>query len=104
MILKKIKVPHFFIISILFSLLVLLIERSININYDYHPDSQTYLNNSSEDLIISFYQNPIQFLGSFYYVWVSFFFANNFSIIFKVIEISSFSYSPKFIISIGRVL
>ena len=76
MILKKIKVPHFFIISILFSLLVLLIERSININYDYHPDSQTYLNNSSEDLIISFYQNPIQFLGSFYYVWVSFFFAN----------------------------
>jgi len=76
MTLKKIKFPYFFIISILFSLLVLLIERSININYDYHPDSLTYLDYSSEDLIISFYQDPIRFLGSFYYIWVSFFSAN----------------------------
>jgi hypothetical protein len=76
MTLKKIKVPHFFIISILSSLLILLIEWSININYDYHPDSLTYLNNSSEYSIISFYQNPTHFLGSFYYIWVSFFFAN----------------------------
>jgi hypothetical protein len=76
MTLKKIKFPYFFIISILFSLLVLLIERSININYDYHPDSLTYLDYSSEDLIISFYQDPIRFLGRFYYIWVSFFSAN----------------------------
>ena len=58
MILKKIKIPYFFIISILFFLLVLSIERSFNINYDYHPDALTYLNNSSEDLTAEFYQNP----------------------------------------------
>ena len=76
MIIKKFKVLQFFLISILFSLLVLSIEQSVNINYDYHPDTLTYLNNSSEDLIADFYQNPLQFLGSFYYVWVSFFTAN----------------------------
>jgi hypothetical protein len=76
MIIKKFKVLQFFLISILFSLLVLSIERSVNINYDYHPDTLTYLNNSSEDLIADFYQNPLQFLGNFYYIWVSFFTAN----------------------------
>jgi len=76
MIIKKFKVLQFFLISILFSLLVLSIERSVNINYDFHPDTLTYLNNSSEDLIADFYQNPLQFLGNFYYIWVSFFTAN----------------------------
>jgi hypothetical protein len=81
MILKKIKVLYFFFISILFSLIVLLIEQSINVNYDYHPDALTYLNNSSEDLIADFYQNPLKFLGNFYYVWVSFFIANKIALI-----------------------
>ena len=76
MILKKIKVFDFFLISILFSLLVLLMERSVNIDYDYHPDVLTYLNNSTEDLIEDFYKNPIKLLGKMYYVWFFFFNAN----------------------------
>jgi|UPI0003F80406 hypothetical protein len=76
MILKKIKVPHFFLISILFSLLVLSIERLVNINYDYHPDALTYLNNPIEDLIAGIYKNPLKILGNFYYIWVFFFNVN----------------------------
>jgi hypothetical protein len=98
MIIKKFKVPHFFIISILFSLLVLSIERSVNINYDYHPDTLTYLNNSSEDLIADFYQNPLQFLGSFYYIWVSFFTANKIVLITLNIFIYALTNSIMFLL------
>jgi hypothetical protein len=98
MIIKKFKVLQFFLISILFSLLVLSIERSVNINYDYHPDALTYLNNSSEDLIADFYQNPLQFLGNFYYVWVSFFTANKIVLITLNIFIYALTNSIMFLL------
>ena len=96
MILKKIKFFQYFLISILFSLLVLLIERSLNINYDYHPDTLTYLNNSSEDLTSEFYQNPIQFLGNFYYIWVFFFNADKIVLIILNIFIYALTNSIMF--------
>ena len=65
-----------FFISILFSLLVLLLENLIDINYAYHPDTLTYLNSAGEINLMNFFKNPINFLGSFYYVWVSFFSSN----------------------------
>lgn len=72
MVLKK-KNVAVFILSLLFSLFILIIERSINIDTGYHPDSLTYLNNSHPQLVTSFLQNPINHLGSFYYVLVGFF-------------------------------
>ena len=72
MILKKDNATVF-ILSLLFSLFILLIERSINISIDYHPDSLTYLNDSHPQLVTSFLENPLNHLGSFYYVIVGFF-------------------------------
>lgn len=62
-----------FILSLLFSLFVLLIERSINITLDYHPDSITYLNFPYPDLVNSFLKNPLNYIGKLYYVVVRFF-------------------------------
>lgn len=67
--------------SIIFALIILLIERSIGIGLDYHPDTLTYLEFSDETLKNSFIENPFNFIGSFFYVWVGFFNKNTFIII-----------------------
>ena len=61
-----------FILSILSSLTVLLIERSLNIGYDFHPDSLKYLT-SSENFIKQILENPSKILGTFYYFLVDLF-------------------------------
>lgn len=61
-----------FILSILSSLTVLLIERSLNIGYDFHPDSLTYLT-SSENFVKYTLENPSKILGAFYYFLVDLF-------------------------------
>ena len=61
-----------FILSILFSLAILLIERLLNINYDFHPDSTTYLINSN-NYIESFYKDPSIIFGTLYYFVVNLF-------------------------------
>ena len=72
MILKKDNVT-IFILSIFFALFILLIENLVGINIDYHPDSSTYLKNSHQDIFFDFLKNPLNYLGSFYCVLVSFF-------------------------------
>ena len=61
-----------FILSILFSLTILLTERLLNINYDFHPDSMTYLINSS-NYVKFFYENPFIIFGTLYYFVVDLF-------------------------------
>jgi hypothetical protein len=78
-----------FVLSLLFSLFILLIERSLNIGIDYHPDSLTYLNNSHPQLVTSFLQNPLNYVGSFYFVMVGFF--NSEAILLILLNIFLFS-------------
>ena len=61
-----------FILSILLSLTILLIERSLSINYDFHPDSITYLTNS-KNFVKFIYENPLKIFGKFYYFVVDLF-------------------------------
>ena len=70
-----------FLFSILFALFTLLIERTIGITLDYHPDSLTYLDFSDQTLAKSFVEAPLDFVGSFFYVIVGFLDKNVFIII-----------------------
>jgi len=49
------------------------IELIFGITLGYHPDSYTYLEKSSESMPLNFIENPKNFIGTFYYVIVSFF-------------------------------
>lgn len=51
----------------------MIIELMLGITLGYHPDTYTYLDNSSETLPFKFIDDPIKFIGTFYYVIVSFF-------------------------------
>jgi hypothetical protein len=91
-----------FLISILFSLLLLLLENSFNINFEYHPDSLTYLNAASEEYLIAFLKNPLNFLGAFYYVWVSLFSSN--VIILIILNIFLFALTNSILFSQVRTI
>lgn len=58
----------FFLLSLLASVLFLLLERSVGIGIDFHPDSRTYLTESAfvTDVI---YRNPKFLLNHGYYFW-----------------------------------
>ena len=51
----------------------MILEVMAGIRLGYHPDSFTYLDNSSDSLVFNFIEDPMQFIGAFYYVIVSFF-------------------------------
>jgi hypothetical protein len=44
----------------------------IGIGIDYHPDATTYLDSLDESINLIFFNNPLVYVGSFYYVFVNF--------------------------------
>ena len=42
------------------------------VGIDYHPDATTYLDSLDESTHLKFYNDPLSYVGSFYYVFVSF--------------------------------
>lgn len=62
-----------FLSSIIFALIVLFIERSIGIGFDFHPDSLVYLKISGIVKFEDFFKNPVDLIGRFYYLIVGFF-------------------------------
>lgn len=44
----------------------------IDIGIDYHPDAKTYLDSLDESTNLRFFNNPLDYVGSFYYVFVNF--------------------------------
>jgi hypothetical protein len=44
----------------------------IGIGIDYHPDATTYLDSLDESTNLRFFDNPLDYVGSFYYVFVNF--------------------------------
>ena len=44
----------------------------IDIGIDYHPDATTYLDSLDESTNLRFFNNPLDYVGSFYYVFVNF--------------------------------
>jgi hypothetical protein len=78
-----------FICSIIFSLFIFLIEQILGIDSEFHPDSLTYLNFSDEGTLVNFIEDPLNYIGSLYYVLVALFNNNvNFLIIFNIIIFS----------------
>jgi hypothetical protein len=61
-----------FFSSVLFSLLILFLERMNGVGIDYHPDATTYLDSLDESTNLQFYNDPLNYVGSFYYVFVNF--------------------------------
>jgi len=61
-----------FFSSVLFSLIVLCLERTLGVGIDYHPDAENYLNSVDDTTIELFYNDPLNYVGSFYYVFVNF--------------------------------
>jgi len=61
-----------FFSSVLFSLLILFLERMNGVGIDYHPDATTYLDSLDESTNLLFFNNPLDYVGSFYYVFVNF--------------------------------
>lgn len=74
-----------FFISIFFSILILCLERINGIGIDYHPDATTYLDSLDESVNLIFFNDPLVYVGSFYYVFVNFLNGNvNFLIGFNI--------------------
>ena len=65
----------------------MIFETIAGITLGYHPDSFTYLDNSSNSKVFNFIEDPMQFIGKFYYVLVSFFKNNVILILFTNIII-----------------
>jgi len=83
----------FFFYSIIYSLIILLIERKNNIQIDFHPDVTEYFEKADEEILNAFIENPFQFLGKFYYVLVSYFIDNTeFLIILNILAYSLTNY------------
>lgn len=66
------QVVKIFFSSVIFSFLILCFERMIDIGIDYHPDATTYLDSLDESTNLRFFNNPLDYVGSFYYVFVNF--------------------------------
>lgn len=66
--------------SVFISLLFLIIKNIFGINFDYHPDSVHYLNDSNF-LSSQIYQDPSSLIGKLYYVYVDLLKSNLFAII-----------------------
>ena len=60
-----------FFFSIIFSLIFLIIERTFGIGIDYHPDSSIYLEALDMGTIKDVFDNPVNFLGSLFYVIIN---------------------------------
>ena len=74
-----------FFSSVIFSFLILCLERMIGVGIDYHPDATTYLDSLDESVISLFFNNPLEYIGSFYYIFINFLNGNvNFLIGFNV--------------------
>jgi hypothetical protein len=83
----------FFFYSIIYSLIILFIERKNNIQIDFHPDVTEYFEKADEEILKLFIENPFQFLGKFYYVLVSYFIDNTeFLIILNILAYSLTNY------------
>jgi hypothetical protein len=83
----------FFFYSIIYSLIILFIERKNNIQIDFHPDATEYFERADQEMLSSFIENPFQFLGKFYYVIVSYFIDNiEFLIILNILAYSLTNY------------
>ena len=83
----------FFFYSIIYSLIILFIERKNNIRIDFHPDATEYFERADQEMLSSFIENPFQFLGKFYYVIVSYFIDNiEFLIILNILAYSLTNY------------
>ena len=83
----------FFFYSIIYSLIILFIERKNNIKIDFHPDATEYFERADQEILSSFIENPFQFLGKFYYVIVSYFIDNiEFLIILNILAYSLTNY------------
>jgi len=83
----------FFFYSIIYSLIILFIERKNNIQIDFHPDVTEYFERADQEMLSSFIENPFQFLGKFYYVIVSYFIDNiEFLIILNILAYSLTNY------------
>jgi hypothetical protein len=83
----------FFFYSIIYSLIILFIERKNNIQIDFHPDVTEYFEKADAEILNAFIENPFQFLGKFYYVIVSYFINNiEFLIILNILAYSLTNY------------
>jgi hypothetical protein len=83
----------FFFYSIIYSLIILLIERKNNIQIDFHPDVTEYFEKADEEILNAFIENPFQFLGKFYYIIVSYFIDNvEFLIVLNILAYSLTNY------------
>jgi len=83
----------FFFYSIIYSLIILFIERKNNIRIDFHPDATEYFEKADEEILNAVIDNPFQFLGKFYYVIVSYFIDNTeFLIILNILAYSLTNY------------
>jgi hypothetical protein len=83
----------FFFYSIIYSLIILFIERKNNIRIDFHPDAIEYFEKADEEILNAFIDNPFQSLGKFYYVIVSYFIDNTeFLIILNILAYSLTNY------------
>jgi hypothetical protein len=83
----------FFFYSIIYSLIILFIERKNNIKIDFHPDATEYFERADQEILSSFIENPFQFLGKFYYVIVSYFIDNiEFLLILNILAYSLTNY------------
>ena len=80
-----------FVVSIFFSLIVLYLERMVGIDWDYHPDANTYITYAeSAPFIFSEFMN---FFGSGYYFVSNFFNGSLFFLISLNIIIFVFQFS-----------
>ena len=83
----------FFFYSIIYSLIILFIERKNNIQIDFHPDATEYFEKADQEILNAFIENPFQFLGKFYYVIVSYFIDNiEFLLILNILAYSLTNY------------
>lgn len=87
-----------FFISAFMSIFSLLIERSVGIGWDYHPDAVTYATNSAEVSNTIFNNNILQIFNNAYYIWAYIFYQNVYIltainiIIFSATNVWIFSY------------
>jgi hypothetical protein len=90
-----------FLISAFISIFTLLIERSVGIGWDYHPDAVTYVTTSAEVSNVIFNNNILQIFNNAYYVWAYMFNQNIYTlttiniIIFSLTNVWIFSYHKK---------
>ena len=74
-------------------MIILFVERKNNIQIDFHPDSTEYFEKADAELLKAFIENPVQFVGKFYYVIVSYFIDNiEFLIILNILAYSLTNY------------